>query len=126
MLELLGAPATVAFVADAGGEVVGELLVVRRVAEVASIGMSVSKEWRRRGIGTALLCAGVEWAREHALRQLELRVLSTNEPALGLYEKFGFVEERTEHGARGDAIVMILRLRRSGEPPVADAPATSS
>jgi ribosomal protein S18 acetylase RimI-like enzyme len=47
-----------------------------------------------RGIGSALMRAVCDWAtRSPTVHKVELLVRSTNEPALSLYKKFGFVEE---------------------------------
>jgi len=67
---------------------------------------------RRRGIGKALLEQAVTWAREADIRKLELHVFPWNEPALALYEAFGFEREglRRRHylrdGEEVDAILM--------------------
>ena len=67
---------------------------------------------RRRGIGWALLEQAAEWARTAGVRKLELHVFPYNEPAIRLYERFGFVREgvRRGHYRRGreyvDAILM--------------------
>jgi ribosomal protein S18 acetylase RimI-like enzyme len=72
----------------------------------------VAAEHRRQGIGRTLLEAAVEWARESGIRKLELHVFPHNEPAIRLYEQFGFEREgyRRVHYRRGaehvDAILM--------------------
>jgi len=56
------------------------------------------------------------WAREAGVSKLELHVFPWNEPAIALYEQFGFEREglRKAHYRRGDeyvdAILMALRL----------------
>jgi putative acetyltransferase len=99
--------------ADADDRIVGELSAFGRADRPADIGMSVAKEWRGRGVGTALLQAGVEWAREHRVHKLALQVWPHNDVALRLYEKFGFEREgvlrahyRRRSGELWDAIVM--------------------
>lgn len=79
---------------------------------VADLGMMVAADSRRRGVGTALLEEAVAWARGAGVRKLELHVFPWNEPALGLYEAFGFEREglRRRHYVRDgedvDAILM--------------------
>ncbi len=52
------------------------------------------KEWRGRGVGTALLKSLLEWATAHPLiEKVWLEVFATNERAIRLYRKLGFVEE---------------------------------
>jgi ribosomal protein S18 acetylase RimI-like enzyme len=76
----------------------------------------VAATHRRRGIGRALLHRAVDWARQVGVRKLELHVFPWNEPALQLYESFGFEREglRVGHYARGDedvdAIPMAYRI----------------
>lgn len=62
-------------------------------AHTASLGVAVRAEARGLGIGTALMHAGIRWARSVGVRKLTLGVFATNERALRLYRTFGFVEE---------------------------------
>jgi RimJ/RimL family protein N-acetyltransferase len=81
------------------------------------LGMLVDREWRGRGVGSALLQATIDWARDQGLHKLCLEVFARNTAAVALYRKCGFVEEgrRVEHyrrasGERWDSIVMGLPL----------------
>jgi ribosomal protein S18 acetylase RimI-like enzyme len=81
------------------------------------IGMAVAREWRGRGVGSALLAAAVAWSRERGLHKLSLSVFPHNTAAIALYRKFGFVEEgrRVKHyrrtsGELWDAVEMGLLL----------------
>ena len=104
------------FVADADERIVGRLSVARdphpASYHVADLGLMVAAGYRRRGVGRALLARAVKWARTAHVRKLELHVFPHNEPAIALYESFGFVREgfRREHYRRGagyvDAILM--------------------
>jgi RimJ/RimL family protein N-acetyltransferase len=108
----------VVLVAADGPTVVGRLSLARdphpSSRHVADLGLIVAEPYRRRGIGRALLQAAVEWAREHAVRKLELHVFTWNEPALRLYDSFGFRREglRRGHylreGEYVDAVLMAL------------------
>jgi RimJ/RimL family protein N-acetyltransferase len=109
------------FVAETGGgEIVGRLSLARdqhpASTHVADLGLMVAASHRRRGIGWALLDAAVEWARARGISKLELHVFPHNEPALRLYEKFGFEREgyRKRHYRRRDgfvdAILMAYRV----------------
>src|SRR4029077_3802268 len=53
---------------------------------VADVGLMVARDARRQGVGTALLQAAVDWAREAGVRKLELHVFPWNEAAINLYE----------------------------------------
>ena len=65
-----------------------------RNCHVGTLGMSVLKDWRRQGLGQALIHALLEWARENPLiEKVSLVVFSTNDPAIRLYRRMGFIEE---------------------------------
>lgn len=108
------------FVAELDGRVVGRLSVARdqhpASPHVADLGLMVAADRRGRGIGRALLDAAVEWARETGIAKLELHVFPWNEPAIRLYERFGFEREglRRGHyrraGEEVDAILMAYHL----------------
>jgi ribosomal protein S18 acetylase RimI-like enzyme len=79
--------------------------------------MAVARDWRGRGVGSALLAAGIDWGRERGLHKLSLDVFAHNERAIALYRKFGFVEEgrrakhyRRQSGELWDSIEMGLLL----------------
>jgi RimJ/RimL family protein N-acetyltransferase len=106
-----------AFVAVAGGEVVGLLHVEETPFGFGELGMFVALDWRGRGIGSALVEASIEWARERGLHKLSLSVFTHNEAAIALYRKLGFVEEgrrvkhfRRANGELWDAYEMGLLL----------------
>jgi RimJ/RimL family protein N-acetyltransferase len=104
-------------VAVAGDEIIGSLHVERSRFGFGELGMAVAREWRRRGVGAALLAAAIDWARERGLHKLSLSVFPHNSAAIALYRKFGFVEEgrRVKHYRRAsgelwDAVDMGLLL----------------
>jgi len=79
--------------------------------------MAVAPPWRGLGVGSGLLAASIEWARNHGLHKLSLSVFPHNAAAIALYRKFGFVEEgrrvkqyRRASGELWDAIEMGLLL----------------
>jgi ribosomal protein S18 acetylase RimI-like enzyme len=104
-------------VATAGGELVGGLWIIPSRFGYGDIGMLVAREWRGRGVGSALVEAAIGWARGHGLHKLTLQVFPHNAAAIALYRKFGFEEEgrRREHirrgsGERWDVLDMGLLL----------------
>jgi RimJ/RimL family protein N-acetyltransferase len=104
-------------VALAAGEIVGVLRIIESPFGFAEIAMLVAAERRGRGVGTALLAAAIEWAKEHRLHKLSLSVFPHNEAAIALYRKFGFVEEgrrvkqiRRTNGDLWDLVDMGLLL----------------
>jgi len=87
------------------------------VSHRAQLGVSVSRDYRGRGVGTALL--------EETLRKcrgkfeiIELSVLTTNHVARKLYAKFGFKNYGTRPRSikRGDAYIDEELLRLDLEP----------
>ncbi|WP_321206822.1 GNAT family N-acetyltransferase [Tolypothrix tenuis] len=50
----------------------------------------VLPEYRRRGIGTALMKYVENWANQRGDRQLGLQVFQSNQPALNLYHQLGY------------------------------------
>ncbi len=119
-------PDAAVYVAEVDRIVVGRLSLARdshgASSHVADIGLMVAAQYRRRGIGWALLEQAVSWARGAGVRKLELHVFPWNEPAVRLYETFGFVREglRVGHYARGredvDAVLMGYRVGRPADP----------
>ena len=117
---------------DEQDTVVGRLSVARdphpASTHVADLGLMVAAEYRRQGIGRALLTTAVEWSRVAGIRKLELHVFPWNEPAIRLYESFGFDREgmRRAHysrdGADVDAILMAYHLPSERESPPSPAP----
>ncbi|WP_072571201.1 N-acetyltransferase [Enterobacter sp. SA187] len=67
-----------------------------RRSHVATFGISVSPDFRNRGVGSALLREMVNlcdnWLR---IERIELTVFVDNAPALALYRKYGFETEGT-------------------------------
>ena len=109
-------PDAAVFVAEVNGLVVARLSLSRdphpASRHVADLGLMVAVSQRRRGVGTALLDEAVRWARSAGVSKLELHVFPWNEPALALYESFGFEREgyRRAHYARGDELVDAILM----------------
>ncbi|HVO43677.1 MAG TPA: GNAT family N-acetyltransferase [Aggregatilineales bacterium] len=59
----------------------------RSVVHISSV--YVEPDFRRQGIGQALMQAALAWARQRGIEEIELDVLARN-PAKRLYEKLGF------------------------------------
>lgn len=109
------------FVAESADRLIGILICEggTRLAtrHNASLGMSVAREERNNGIGTALLGHLIAWAQDaDILNRLELEVYAHSAPAIHLYRKFGFVEEGKrlnayfQHGRFIDGIFMARQL----------------
>ena len=112
-------------VAVAGDRVVGMVTVhtfpdTPRRRHVGALDIAVHPEWHGKGVGKALMGAGVELADKWLnLTRLELEVYADNEAAVRLYERYGFEREGTlrQHAFRGGHYVdtyAMARLRPSG------------
>jgi RimJ/RimL family protein N-acetyltransferase len=104
-------------VAEVDGRIVGELDMVLARFGAADLAMLVARGWRGQGLGTALLRAGIDWARGAGAHKVALQVWPHNQPAIALYEKLGFQREgvlrrhyRRRNGELWDAVVMGLQL----------------
>jgi putative acetyltransferase len=113
-------------VAVVGGRLVGTFVMHTfpnkpRRRHAGSIAMGVHDDWQGKGVGKAMMQAGVEMADKWLnLTRLELEVYTDNEPAIRLYERFGFEREGTmrQYAFRDGRFVdahMMARLRPSGE-----------
>jgi ribosomal protein S18 acetylase RimI-like enzyme len=92
------------FVAVRGSEVVGWCDIVPLTREGFThggvLGMGVRKDVRGQGIGSKLIARTLTAAKELGLERVELDVYASNQPAIRLYEKVGFVVEGTRKRAR--------------------------
>ncbi|MHB0885851.1 MAG: GNAT family N-acetyltransferase [Bacillota bacterium] len=96
--RLLNDPGSLLLLPEIDGGIIGSLSLDRagrrRLAHTATLGVIVNKEWRGKGIGTALIRAALEWAAESGvIEKVCLSVFASNERAIRLYERFGFAEE---------------------------------
>ena len=95
--EMIRAGEHLVLVAEADGEVIGNILVSvdRGVAteHIGVLSITIADGWRDVGIGTALVETSQRWARERGLRKLSLGVFPENERAIAVYTKCGFVRE---------------------------------
>lgn len=76
------------------GHAVLEPMPLRRIAHVQRLTIVVHPGFKRQGVGAALMRDLVDWASANpAVEKIELLVRASNEGAIALYRKFGFVEE---------------------------------
>jgi ribosomal-protein-alanine N-acetyltransferase len=104
---LLGQPGVIGLLDERGGFLV--LRVAADEAEVLTIGVGE----RRRGIGGALMRAGIAAAREAAAGVMYLEVAAGNDAALALYRGLGFRDvgrRKRYYAGGGDAVVLRLGL----------------
>lgn len=113
-------------VAEENGEVVGYIMCRMElglsnfgfkglVKKGHIVSVAVLPQYRRKGIGEALVTKAIEGMRLYHAKQCFLEVRVTNTQAISLYKKLGFQVTRTIHGyyADGeDAYLMSLELKQ--------------
>ncbi len=88
----------IVIVAEVDAEFIGLVFLEsearQRISHRGLLHMAISRPWRGRGVGTALLESLIQWAEQHSdLEKLCLEVMANNTRAIGLYKKLGFQEE---------------------------------
>lgn len=107
--------------AEVEGQIIGVLECKggkrKATRHVVALAMSIRKDWRNRGVGSALMTRAMEWAKNtHVVKRIELFVYARNGAAIHLYKKFGFEEEGRlrgaiyQHGEYIDDLIMALHL----------------
>jgi ribosomal-protein-alanine acetyltransferase len=76
--------------AEFAGEVAGFLVARRLSSELEILNFAVESEWRRCGIGAALLTEALQWAQTFQATQAILEVRASNLAALRFYERHKF------------------------------------
>ena len=88
------------------------VIAIKTIGELADVHrIVVEPKSRRRGIGTALLGAGLDLARQLGVREVILDVAYHNEPAIGLYQQLGFEQlsaRRDYYGPGQHALILKL------------------
>jgi [ribosomal protein S18]-alanine N-acetyltransferase len=78
--------------------------------------IGVDPDHQRAGIGAAMMEVLIDDARRLGCARVDLEVRAGNDPAITLYQKFGFqqvgVRKRYYQPSGADAVVMSLRLTR--------------
>jgi RimJ/RimL family protein N-acetyltransferase len=118
-------PNEIFVLAEVGGTFAGNVRLQtpprKRLVHVATLAITLTPPFRGLGIGDALMKVALDWARAHPrIEKVDLRVLSDNERAIGLYRKYGFVVEgrlaraiRYEDGRYVDAVLMARDVSAS-------------
>lgn len=98
-------------VAEDDGAIVGYAGLAAMPDEAYVQTLGVVKEHQRTGLGSTLLTALLEDAKRRGLPRVGLEVRIDNEPAIRLYERFGFeaiaVRKRYYQPSGTDALVMV-------------------
>jgi L-phenylalanine/L-methionine N-acetyltransferase len=100
-------------IAVADGQVIGMIHVEASRHGFGEFGMLVARDWRGRGVGSALVQAAIDLGRQQGLHKMSLEVFAHNAAGIALYRKCGFVEEgrrtgqyRRASGELWDTIIM--------------------
>jgi ribosomal-protein-alanine acetyltransferase len=114
--EALTSPWTFGLVAETGRDAAG-YLIGRDVAGTGEVlNLAVAPEFRRRGIGGALLQAGLAALRRRKVDEVFLEVRESNISAQALYLGYGFrpVGQRAAYyrNPKEDALVLRLELEQ--------------
>ena len=98
-------------VAEDDGAIVGYAGLAAMPDEAYVQTLGVVEAWQRRGLGSTLLTALLDDAKRRGLPRVGLEVRIDNEPAIRLYERFGFeaiaVRKRYYQPSGTDALVMV-------------------
>lgn len=100
------------FTATENDAVVGYIGMSVVVDEGYIFNVAVDKEYRKQGIGSALVETLVTYAKKNNLCFLTLEVRKSNENARSLYEKFGFIkvgERKNYYSAPTENAVLMTR-----------------
>lgn len=112
---VLAMPGSFGLLSNTCGELSGFLLARVAADEAEILSLGVVRQWRRRGIGRALIAAAAAHAAESGARRLFLEVAADNGDARALYLREGFqqVGRRPRYYRRGGGAVDALLLARS-------------
>jgi len=94
ILQLLSSQGASLLVAECDGTLAGFLLLARPEKcdgkHCSGVTIAVARDYRRQGIGSALLAAAQRMVETEGVGGLLLTVRKNNEPAVGLYRRFAF------------------------------------
>ncbi len=98
------------YVAEADGEIAGYIDLWCILDEATISNIAVSEKVRRQGVAALLMEHALGAAKEIGMTAVTLEVRASNEPAIKLYERFGFesagVRPDYYEKPREDAIIM--------------------
>lgn len=117
-------PNSLLLVAVYDGNIIGNIDITgsgrKMMAHTAVIGMGMLQEWRNCGLGSALMEAGITWAKSNAILEiLWLQVYLQNQLGLGLYRKMNFIENGIipnffkHNGKYYDVLTMSLSVNKN-------------
>lgn len=99
-------------VTASAGELAGWIVMSGAGAEADVMTIATTEAARGKGIGRALLQAGIDWAQDRGSEVIHLEVDERNVAALAMYASFGFEEwgRRPDYYPGAAGILMRLRI----------------
>jgi ribosomal-protein-alanine N-acetyltransferase len=114
LAAFIGRRGSQTWVAEEAGEIVGFVIAQREPRKILHlVTIDVLKAWRRRGVGSLLMEAAEQWARDQKLRMIGLETAWDNLPAQRFYRLRGYrkVSEIERYYSDGSAAwVMVKEL----------------
>jgi ribosomal-protein-alanine N-acetyltransferase len=114
--ELLDECAGTFLIAESEGVLAGYVVLCVRGARAELVSIAVRPQFRRKGIGDALLRRVIRIARRRGVARVSLTVRVENQDAAAFYRRFGFKRTgriRRYYDNGGDGFRMSLRLATS-------------
>lgn len=113
-LDAIAMDGNIFLVAEEAGEICGYIGMYLSLDEGEITNVGVAPKKRNAGVGSLLLTKALTLAKEKNIQQVVLEVRVSNQPAIHLYEKYGFIHCGIRKGfydfPKEDAYVMILHL----------------
>jgi len=115
--KLAESPGGILLVCEAEGRPVGFLAARRAADEAEILNIAVRRDFRRKGVASALLLAAIDEFRCFAIARVFLELRESNLPALTLYNRHGFLpsggRKAYYHHPTEDAVCMVRKLTDS-------------
>lgn len=114
-LDALAMPENIFLVAEEAGEIYGYIGMYVSLDEGEITNVAVAPEKRGSGVGGMLLKESLELAGKKEIAQVVLEVRVSNQPAIHLYEKYGFEHCGVRKGfydfPKEDAYIMMFHKK---------------
>jgi ribosomal-protein-alanine N-acetyltransferase len=115
--KLAESPGGIVLVCDASGQPVGFVAARQAADEAEILNIAVQRDFRGKGVASALLLAALDEFRRSAIARVFLELRESNLPALTLYNRHGFTPSGRRkayyHHPTEDAISMLRKLTGS-------------
>ena len=113
LCEILDMPSSKGFGWVDAGELVSFCLIMTVVDEAEILTIATDKTAQRKGMATQLLTRVIEKLGQENAQSLFLDVANSNQAALQLYTKLGFVAYAERDGYYGEDDALLMRLNPS-------------